>query len=814
MRISLEWLQTYFEEPLPATKDLANLIEVHSFEVEGIEGDAIDIGVLPNRAHDCLGYNGIAAEIAAITGLSPKPPENINERPLVNVSERFSSKIECAIEDSRCIRFTAAEIRGVSPKPSPALWAKRLAVHDSRAINAVVDATNMAMLETNQPTHAFDADKIQGKVAVRGAKAGERVVTLDGKDIELEEGALVIADDAGPLDLAGIKGGSRAGISESTNRILLTSCNFNAPAIRKSSQRHNVRTDASKRFEGELAPELAMRGLESALRYLAEGAAGKDFSASERIDVWPRPTRPFRTGLSCRECSALLGYDVTEVEIADKLKLIGCEVETGVNPQERIVEVVIAALGKPYVYGASTRFDAPDEFDCSSLVAYACSLAGLSSPRISIDQFGWSERVGADDLQPGDLVFSQIDGRDAPKPPRYATVEFLPDTPIDQLGAPAEMGIDHVGIYIGNGEVLHATMRGGGFVKREPLAGSGQFKNIVGYGRVSPLGETRVVATVPPERPDLRWPEDLIEEVGRLLGYERVPETPTPDWGATGEGSAEFRLGQAIRAALVGAGFSEVMTSSFAVIGDLKVLRPQNEEKPFLRTSLATGAQAALERAALERAWLGQDYIWIFEIGHVFSGEGKESLRLLIGGIQPADEKRYPLRSPRATGHGLVLEALGEEAADAMSEVAHGDIEISNATGGSFVGNWVELSLDAALAVPISVPFPLPPSATTRYQPLSPYPYAIRDVAVWVPDEGGEREKVADVIRAAAGSLLVKLYCFDEFTKPGKDGAPTHTSYAFRLILQASDRTLSDTEIAAATDAAYAALRGKGWEIR
>ncbi len=83
-----------------------------------------------------------------------------------------------------------------------------------------------------------------------------------------------------------------------------------------------------------------------------------------------------------------------------------------------------------------------------------------------------------------------------------------------------------------------------------------------------------------------------------------------------------------------------------------------------------------------------------------------------------------------------------------------------------------------------------------------------------MPGEGGKEAEVAGVIRAAAGPLLVKLYKFDEFTKPGKDDVPTRTSYGFRLILQASDRTLSDVEIAAATDAAYAALRAQGWEIR
>jgi phenylalanyl-tRNA synthetase beta subunit len=396
---------------------------------------------------------------------------------------------------------------------------------------------------------------------------------------------------------------------------------------------------------------------------------------------------------------------------------------------------------------------------------------------MAVDQYVWSNRVEKENLQPGDLVFSCIGGG-IKRLPQTKTIEYAKGTPVP------EPGIDHVGIYAGDGEVIHATERGGGYVKREALATSEQFKTVVGYGRASLAGEPRLVATVPPERLDLRGPEDLIEEIGRLGDLEKLPAAPLPEMppaGATGE----FALARAIRAALVPLGFHEIMTSSFSEKGEIEVLKPANAERPFLRTAIAPKFAEALERGFAYRDWLQADTVRAFEIGNVFSSG--ESRHLAVGVVSARARQAETLELPGGLSVTVPASAAG---AVACAEVSLDGIEAPAAA--------------AALA---------PLAADHRFTPLSPYPYSARDVAVWVPGEGGGEAMVADVIRAAAGPLLVKLYKFDEFTKR-KEGEPVRTSYAFRLILQSMERTLSDAEITAATDAVYAALRARGWEIR
>jgi phenylalanyl-tRNA synthetase beta subunit len=782
MRIPYSWLSEMFAAPLPAPKDLARLLTMRSFEIEGIEGEgdaaAIEADVLPNRAHDCLGLRYVAREVSAVSGVplknEPEPALPAGAAPPVSIS----------VEDLRCRRFVAVEVSGLAVGASPEWLKAKIAAFGQRDIFNVVDASNLVLYLENQPTHAFDLDRVCGTVRVRASVAGESLEILGGRKIELDPGTMVIADDEGPLDIAGVKGGARSGVSASTTRALLTAANFDAVAVRKAAQRYELRTDASKRFEVEITPELAARGMARWVDVLREVAAGEGFAVSATFDHYPRPAHPYRTGVSAGEAEALLGRPVTLAEARFALETVGCEVRELANPASRIFEVAREAIGKPYKYGASVLFDAPNAFDCSSLVAYACAEAGLSAPRITVDQFAWGREISEAELQPGDLVFSCVGGA-ARRAPQKATMEYARGS---KVSTPGDVGVDHAGVYAGDGEVIHATSSGGDIVKREKIAESEQFKTVVGYRRAALGDGPRLVATVPAERLDLRAPEDLIEEIGRLGDLEKLPATPlpaTPPAVATGE----FALARAIRAALVPLGFYEVMTSSFDSQGEIEVLKPANQERPFLRTSIAPKFAEALGRGFASRDWLRSDTVRAFEIGNVFAG--KEERRLAVG---VASAKARPAETFELPG-GL-------------------SVTVPAAAPGAVA--CAEISLEGASVFEAPAPLaPLPKDH--RFSALSPYPYAARDVAVWVPGEGGEEAKVAEKIRAAVAGAnaapLAKLYKFDEFTKR-KEGEPIRTSYAFRLILQASDRTLSDSEIAAATDAAYAALRAEGWEIR
>lgn len=191
-----------------------------------------------------------------------------------------------------------------------------------------------------------------------------------------------------------------------------------------------------------------------------------------------------------------------------------------VEPREMIVQAVKGVVGKPYKRGASVLKDAPEAFDCSALTAWSAVEAGYAIPRITIDQFVFSKRIEKKDLMPGDLVFantkeiihtegtyfSKVLGKEVKEESiRTETLEYMPGTKVPH-------GVDHVGLYIGDGKIVHATVKKSGVVE-ETLSESEQFNNIVGYGRIIDNEGKRFVVEVPDDRPDLRKREALIQEL-------------------------------------------------------------------------------------------------------------------------------------------------------------------------------------------------------------------------------------------------------------------------------------------------------------
>ena len=188
------------------------------------------------------------------------------------------------------------------------------------------------MLELGQPLHAFDLDKVQGKVVVRRARPGERLATLDGVERDLTEDMLLITDDSGPIALAGVMGGLATEVTESTTRILLEAAAFDAASIRRTSTRQRLRSEASSRFERGLSPELPALASRRATQLLVEVAGGT--ARQGAVDVYPRPFVPVPVTVTRSRLDTLIGFHVPDDEVVRGLETLGFEVEAGAQGGE------------------------------------------------------------------------------------------------------------------------------------------------------------------------------------------------------------------------------------------------------------------------------------------------------------------------------------------------------------------------------------------------------------------------------------------------------------------------------------------------
>ncbi len=281
----------------------------------------LEIGVTPNRP-DCLSVLGIAREIAALYDLeiSRKDPFGINP------GEEASTTVPITIEaPDLCYRYTAAVLDNVSIGPSPVWMQRRLEACGIRSINNVVDITNYILLETGQPLHAFDLDKLKGPaIIVRTAKPGESIMTLDGKDRKLDPDMLVIADQEDAVAVAGIMGGADSEVTDDTRRILLESAWFAPSQVRRTAKRLKLSTDASYRFERGIDPEMVTGALFRAMELVTKIAGGK--VCGNHIDVYPRPYSPVAVSIRPQRANQLLGTSISAKDISDIVRRVGVQI--------------------------------------------------------------------------------------------------------------------------------------------------------------------------------------------------------------------------------------------------------------------------------------------------------------------------------------------------------------------------------------------------------------------------------------------------------------------------------------------------------
>jgi phenylalanyl-tRNA synthetase beta chain len=648
MIISKNWLQTYFENDLPSIEEIDRLLVAHSFETEGIEvaGDdhVIDIDVLPNRAHDCLCHEGIAKELGGLMSVAVK--DTLSRYTSYNL-QLTTYNLSVDIQNTtQCRRYVSRIIKNIEVTESPQWLQDRLAAMGQRPINNIVDATNYVLFDMGQPTHVFDLEKLGGtraRLQVRNAQKGEAMTTLSGEELTLDESMLVIASGDQVLALAGVKGGTAAEVDNETRSIVLEVANFEPISTRKTRHKTGLITDASKRFENELSPEVATEAMEALTRLIVELAGTDNTTVGEIVDVYPETQETVSVEFTVEHTNRLTGFDLAAEDIADIL-----------------------------------------------------------------NRFGYT--------------FTENNGT--------------------------------------------------------------------------------FVVTIPPRRYDLRIAEDMIEEIGRIHGYQNLQPQSVADIAWESSVNTMVYYQNRIRNVLISQGYSEILTYTFVKKGDIEMLHPLASDKKALRTNLHDGFARALDMNLQNAPLFGQDRIRGFEFGKVFDESG-EYWHLVIGVVNKDKKARKAHGYPHEQLNRLVDLLNTELGTDFLQHVGEGE-------------STIEIHLQSLVET-----LPTPESyghdvlATDvrnldrQYQPYSQYPFMVRDIALWAPSDVVVSDIEATIAEHATG-LCQRIDLFDTYQPDGEN----RTSYAFSIIFQAMDRTLTDDEIGGIMDRVYAACVEKGWETR
>ena len=289
-------------------------------EYLGLNDNAIEISLTPNRA-DCLSIAGIAREIGVVN----KQP--VNQPHFEAVPATISDKVQIDLQaPEACPRYLLRVIKDVNVKAQSPMWMQeKLRRCGIRSIDPIVDITNYILLELGQPMHAFDAAKVAQPVQVRFAKEDEELVLLDGSTAKLQSNTLLIADQNGPLAMAGIFGGAASGVNSETKDVILESAFFAPLAIAGRARQYGLHTDASHRFERGVDFELAHKAMERATALLLKicgGEAGEICEASSEAHLPKVNTVQLRRS----KLDALLGHHIETESVTEIFHRLGFDV--------------------------------------------------------------------------------------------------------------------------------------------------------------------------------------------------------------------------------------------------------------------------------------------------------------------------------------------------------------------------------------------------------------------------------------------------------------------------------------------------------
>ncbi|MBK7145790.1 MAG: phenylalanine--tRNA ligase subunit beta [Xanthomonadales bacterium] len=329
----------------------------------GLPDASIEIKLTPNRP-DCLSLRGLAAEVTALYGLTPNDVARIEVDPTTVTTRdvRLDAPADCP-------RYLGRAIEGIDPAAATPLWLKeRLRRCGLRSISAVVDATNYVMLELGQPMHTFDLDALHGGIVVRRAVTGEKIKLLDEREVELDAGFLVIADDRNALAVAGVMGGYDSRVTTTSRNLFLESAHFAPAAVQGRARKLGLHTDASHRFERGVDPELPRQAIERLTQLIVEiagGAPGPVVEAKSDAHLPLRAPVRLRAARLARVTGiALAATEVERILHALGLRVSACEGGWEVVPpsqrfdieiEEDLIEEVVRVHGYERVPTAVPR---------------------------------------------------------------------------------------------------------------------------------------------------------------------------------------------------------------------------------------------------------------------------------------------------------------------------------------------------------------------------------------------------------------------------------------------------------------------------
>jgi phenylalanyl-tRNA synthetase beta chain len=293
-----------------------------ALDVLGLREAVLDVAVTTDRGY-CLSIRGLAREVAAALDA---PFQDV----AAEVPEPDGKAYEVTVDDPvGCDRFSARAVEGLDPNaPSPKWLTARLQQCGIRAISLAVDVTNYVMLETGQPLHAFDRAKLSGPIGVRRAEPGEKLTTLDDVVRTLDPADLVVTDDSGAVALAGVMGGAATEISEATDAIVLEAAHWDPGSIARTARRHRLPSEASRRFERDVDPEIAGIALQRCVDLLVE-YGGATPVAGYTVVGTPAPPAPIRIAADLAERTA--GLPIARSAVVATLEAVGCTL-TGDDP--------------------------------------------------------------------------------------------------------------------------------------------------------------------------------------------------------------------------------------------------------------------------------------------------------------------------------------------------------------------------------------------------------------------------------------------------------------------------------------------------
>ena len=291
----------------------------------GLREAVLTIAVTPDRGY-CLSMRGLAREAAGALGVPFRDVAVSVAVPAVDGGAH-----DVVLDDlTGCDRFSMRALVGLDPSaPSPAWMQERLRQAGMRAISLAVDVTNYVMLETGQPLHAYDHDLVHGPIVVRRARAGEKLTTLDGTERRLDPADLLITDDSGPIGLAGVMGGASTEIGPATSAVLLEAAHFVPSTIVGAVRRHRLPSEAAKRFERGVDPEIASVALQRCVELLTEFGGAEALPGYTVVGSGPSPAR---ITMPAGRPQQLVGMPVSRETVVARLVEVGCTVTDGTSP--------------------------------------------------------------------------------------------------------------------------------------------------------------------------------------------------------------------------------------------------------------------------------------------------------------------------------------------------------------------------------------------------------------------------------------------------------------------------------------------------